>query len=85
MSAQTRRLAKLEDIVRNTQGSEASIPKVDLIGLIEDGENQLEGLYERIRSTEREVLFLKDRIKSQGDVIKKLKAEAVELSSKKRK
>ncbi len=64
------------------QSRETAVPTVDLAKMIEDGEKQLEGLFARIKTSEREVAYLKDRVAGQGDTIKKLQAELQQYRGK---
>ena len=67
------------------QNKEATVPTVDLIKMIEDGEKQLEGLFHRIKQGERENALLRDRVMSQRDTIGKLQMEVKKVASKRKK
>jgi|ETNvirenome_6_85_1030632.scaffolds.fasta_scaffold22844_4 hypothetical protein len=73
--------AILEDRIRNSPGDEAIVPKVELIRFIEQGEQQLKGLYDRIKDDQREIAVLKDRVEAQRDTIERLES-APSTSSK---
>jgi predicted RNase H-like nuclease (RuvC/YqgF family) len=68
----------------SSQNKETAVPTIDLLKMIEDGEKQLEGLYHRMKQTDREILILQDRIASQRDTITKLQMELVEAQRKPR-
>ena len=59
----------------SSQNKETEVSTIDLAKMIGDGEKQLEGLFARIKTAEREVTYLKDRVAAQGDTITKLQAE----------
>ena len=58
------------------QNKEATVPTIDLIKMIEDGEKQLEGLFHRIKQGERENALLRDQLQAQRDTIGKLQLKA---------
>ena len=64
------------------QNKEATVSTVDLIKMIQDGEKQLEGLYNRIKDGERKALVLEDRIQAQKDTIGALQKQVANLSKK---
>ena len=66
------------------QNKEATVDTIDLIKMIQDGEKQLEGLYNRIKDGERKALVLEDRIHAQKDTISRLQAEVVKLKKKRK-
>ena len=66
------------------QNKETTVSTVDLIKMIQDGEKQLEGLYHRIKQSERKTLLMEDRIQAQKDTISRLQAEVVKLRNKRK-
>ncbi|MAF79848.1 hypothetical protein CL629_02085 [bacterium] len=64
------------------QSRETAVPTVDLLKMIEDGEKQLEGLFHRIKQSDREILILQDRVASQRDTIAKLQLELLEANKR---
>ena len=76
---------RLEKRIRDTQGDETTVPKADLIQFIEAGEKQLEGLFEKIKESDRERTVLADRSNTQRATIGKLQSELSQLKSRKRK
>ena len=77
-------VARIEDRVKSTQGDEAIIPKRELITFIEEGEKQLEGLFGRIKTAEREVAVLEDRVAAQRDTINRLEVKLLEAKRKRK-
>jgi predicted nuclease with TOPRIM domain len=77
-------VARIEDRVKNSQGNEAIIPKEELIAFIEGGEKQLEGLFSRIKSAERKVSTLEDRVLAQRDTINRLEEQVSQLQTRRK-
>tara|TARA_Y100000310_G_scaffold75088_1_gene71336 strand:- start:230 stop:481 length:252 start_codon:yes stop_codon:yes gene_type:complete len=63
---------------------ETTVSTIDLIKMIQDGEKQLEGLYDRIKQGERQALLMEDRIQAQKDTIGRLQAEVLKLKTKRK-
>ena len=76
---------KLAEKVRAAQGSEIAVPTQVLGDFIQEGERQLEGLFDQIKTGQREITLLKDRITAQGDTIKRLQQQLIESQQQKRK
>jgi hypothetical protein len=66
------------------QNKETTVSTIDLIKMIQDGEKQLEGLYDRIKQGERQALLMEDRIQAQKDTIGRLQAEVLKLKTKRK-
>ena len=64
------------------QNKETTVSTIDLIKMIQDGEKQLEGLYDRIKQGERQALLMEDRIQAQKDTIGRLQAELQQYRGK---
>jgi len=77
-------VARIEDRVKNTQGSETIVPKEELITFIEQGEQQLQGLFGRIKAAERKVALLEDRVSAQRDTINRLESQLSKAQSKRK-
>jgi|19_taG_2_1085344.scaffolds.fasta_scaffold37639_2 predicted nuclease with TOPRIM domain len=77
-------VARIEDRVKNTQGSETIVPKEELITFIEQGEQQLQGLFGRIKTAERKVALLEDRVSAQRDTINRLESQLSKAQSKRK-
>ncbi len=77
--------ARLAERVRAARGSEIAINTLELQNFIEEGERQLAGLFEKIKVSDREILYLKDRIQGQSDTISRLQKVVQESQLKKRK
>jgi len=77
-------VARIEDRVKNTQGSETIVPKEELITFIEQGEQQLQGLFGRIKAAERKVALLEDRVSAQRDTINRLESQLSKAQPKRK-
>jgi len=66
------------------QNKETTVDTIDLIKMIQDGEKQLEGLYDRIKQSERQAMLFEDRIQAQRDTIKRLESEVKQLKIKRK-
>jgi len=77
-------VARIEDRVKNTQGSETIVPKEELITFIEQGEQQLQGLFGRIKTAERKVALLEDRVSAQRDTINRLESQLSKAQPKRK-
>ena len=64
------------------QNRETSVPTEDLLNMLKEGEKQLEGLFARIKSSERQVALLQDRVQGQRDTIVHLRAQLAVSSNK---
>jgi len=77
-------VARIEDRVKNTQGSETIVPKEELITFIEQGEQQLQGLFGRIKTAERKVALLEDRVSAQRDTINRVESQRSKAQTKRK-
>jgi uncharacterized coiled-coil protein SlyX len=65
------------------QDRETTLPTLELKRMFEEGERQLEGLFDRIKAAERQVIILEDRVEAQRDTIKRLEGSLAEAQTKK--
>jgi uncharacterized coiled-coil protein SlyX len=66
------------------QDLETTLPTLELKKMFEEGEKQLEGLFARIKSAERQVSLLEDRVDGQRATIKRLQAALAEAQGKRK-
>jgi uncharacterized coiled-coil protein SlyX len=64
------------------QDRETTLPTLELKRMFEEGERQLEGLFDRIKAAERQVIVLEDRVEAQRDTIKRLESQLLRESPK---
>lgn len=59
-----------------SQTKEVEVSTIDMAKMIQEVEGQIEGLFNRMKAAEREVVYLKDRVQAQRDTINKLQLQA---------
>jgi len=59
------------------------VSTIDMAKMIQEVEGQIEGLFNRMKTAEREVVYLKDRVQAQRDTIAKLQRQGDVRGSRK--
>jgi len=66
-----------------SQTKEVEVSTIDMAKMIQEVEGQIEGLFNRMKTAEREVVYLKDRVQAQRDTIAKLQTQGDVRGSRK--
>ena len=82
---QTHLVQELVERIRASQGAtDTTVPTGVLSAFLKGGEQQLESLFQQIKSQQRELSILHDRADTQRDTIKKLQSEISDLQRKRK-